>query len=55
MGFELRHEGAPTAIAVSWGVFVISVFATAAWGKIQLARSERRLQARRSRRSSRTR
>gem|GEM_PF-6697211 len=54
-GFQLRHAGPPTAIAVSWCVFMSSVFAVAAWGKVQLARSERRRKSRRSRRSSRTR
>jgi len=54
-GFELRHAGAPTAIVVSWSVFTSSVFAITAWGKIQLVRSERRMQSRRSRPSRRTR
>jgi hypothetical protein len=53
-GFELRHAGALTAIAVSWSVFTSSVFAITAWGQIQLVRSERRMQSLRSRRSRRT-
>jgi hypothetical protein len=53
--FELRHAGAPTAIAVSWSDFTSSVFAMTAGGSLQLMRSERRMQSLRSRRSSRPR
>jgi hypothetical protein len=54
-GFELRHAGAFVAVAGAWLVFAICVFTLSAWGKVQLARTERRLQALRRRRSSRTR
>jgi hypothetical protein len=54
-GFELRHAGTFPAIAGAWCVFAICVFTLSAWGKTQLARTQRRLQIRRSRRSSRTR
>lgn len=54
-GFQLRHAGPLTAIAVSWIAFVGCVFAIAASGNMQLARSARRLESRRSRRTSRTR
>jgi hypothetical protein len=54
-GFELRHAGTFPAVAGAWCVFAICVLALGAWGKIQIARTERRLRSRRSRRSSRTR
>jgi predicted ester cyclase len=55
-GFELRHSGVFVAVAGAWLVFTICVFTLSAWGKIQLARTERRLHAlRRRRRASRTR
>jgi hypothetical protein len=52
-GFELRHAGALAALAGAWLVFAICVVTLTAWGKIHLARTERRLQARRRRRSRR--
>jgi len=53
--FELRNAGTLAALAGAWSVFVICVFGINAWGKLQLERSRRRLQSRRSRRSNRTR
>ncbi len=54
--FGLRHAGVFVAVAGSWLVFAICVFTLSSWGKIQLARSDRRLQTlRRRRRASRTR
>lgn len=55
-GFELFDMSPLGAAAGAWLVFAICVFTLSAWGKIQLARTERRLQALRSRRqASRTR
>jgi hypothetical protein len=38
-GFELRHAG---TVAGAWCVFAICVLALGAWGKIRIARAERR-------------
>jgi hypothetical protein len=54
-GFELRHGGTVAAVACVWWVFMICVFGIEAWGKLQLERSQRRLQSLRSRRPNRTR
>ena len=54
-GFELRNAGTLAAAAGAWCVFMICVFGIEAWGKLQLERSRRRLQSRRSRRPNRTR
>jgi len=54
-GFELRHAGMFVAAASSWCVFMICVFALAAWGKIQLERTRRNLRLLRSGRSSKAR
>lgn len=54
-GFQLRHASPLTAIAVSCGVCLGCVFAIAAWGNMQLARSGHRLPSLLGRRSSRTR
>jgi hypothetical protein len=54
-GFELRHVGTFAAAVGGWCVFMICVFALAAWGKIQLERTRRDLRSLRSGRSSRTR
>jgi hypothetical protein len=43
--FELWHGGALTALGVGWLVFVLCVFAVAAWGKFQLDRTRRRLRS----------
>jgi hypothetical protein len=54
-GFELRHAGTFAAAAAGWCVFMISVVALAAWGRLQMERTRRRLQSLRSRRASKTR
>jgi len=41
--FELWNAGAVTAVGIGWLVFVLCVFAVAAWGTVQLERARRRL------------
>jgi len=53
-GLELRHGGTLAALAGAWFVFMICVFGITAWGRLQLERSRRRLQSRRSLRPDRT-
>jgi hypothetical protein len=53
--FELWSMGALTALGAGWIVFVLCVFALAAWGKLHLARTEHRLRSLREQRSSRPR
>lgn len=52
---ELRHAGAFAAVVGAWCVFTICVFTIGGWGKIQVTRTQRRLQSQRDRRSTRTR
>jgi hypothetical protein len=53
--FELWHAGALTALGVGWLVFVLCVFAVAAWGKFQFEQTRRRLRSLGVLRSTKTR
>jgi hypothetical protein len=41
--FELWHAGAIAAVGIGWPVFVLCVFAVAAWATLHLERTRRRL------------
>ena len=48
-GFALWPAGPFVAVSVGWCVFVLSVFAVDAWGRIQLQRAKRHLRSLRGR------
>jgi len=53
--YELWREGPLVAIGFGWVVFVVCVIAIDAWGRFQLERTRRRIQALRARGSRNTR